>query len=36
MAFSTFPQLVFWVRMAPTITSNRLRPGHQPCGPSWP
>ena len=36
MAFSTLPQLVFWVRMAPTITSNRVCAGHQYCGPnSW-
>ena len=33
MARSTFFQLVFWVRTAPTITSNGLSPGHQPWGP---
>jgi hypothetical protein len=29
----TFAQLVFWVRIAPTITSNGVSPGHQCCGP---
>jgi hypothetical protein len=24
---------VFWVRMAPTITSRDVSPGHQPLGP---
>ena len=33
MARSTFVQAVFWVRMAPTMTSNRVLAGHQPCGP---
>jgi len=30
MARATFAQEVFWVKMAPTIISKRLRPGHQP------
>jgi len=29
MAVSTFRQAVFWVRMAPTITSKGESPGHQ-------
>lgn len=29
-ARATLVQAVFWVRMAPTITSKRVRPGHQP------
>jgi len=33
MAASTFVQEVLCVRIAPTITSNRERPGHQCCGP---
>src|SRR5581483_5206183 len=33
IARSTLVQEVFWVRMAPTMTSKRERPGHQPC---WP
>src|SRR6266436_1302123 len=33
-AASTFAQEVFCVRIAPTIISNRERPGHQCCGPS--
>src|SRR3990172_9959299 len=32
-AFSTFTQAVFWVRMAPTITSNGVLAGHQFIGP---
>jgi hypothetical protein len=33
MARSTFVQDVFWVKMAPTMTSNRVLPGHQCWGP---
>ena len=33
MAFSTLPQLVFWVSTAPTITSKGVSPGHQCWGP---
>ena len=33
MAFSTFCQLVFWVRMAPTMISNVVSAGHQVLGP---
>jgi len=33
MARSTFFQEVFWVSMAPAMTSNRERPGHQCWGP---
>jgi hypothetical protein len=32
-AFSTLVQEVFWVRIAPTITSNGVFAGHQPMGP---
>src|SRR5262245_35755426 len=32
-AFSTLLQATAWVRTAPTITSKRVRPGHQPCAP---
>src|SRR5579862_1957139 len=34
IACSTFLHEVFCVRMAPTITSNGVRPGHQCCGPN--
>src|SRR5437870_2604829 len=34
MARSTFIQAVFWVRIAPTITSNGVFAGHQCIGPS--
>src|SRR6185437_7174519 len=34
MACSTFFHDVFWVRIAPTITSKAEFPGHQCCGPS--
>ena len=33
MARSTFPQLVFWVRIAPMQTSNGVSAGHQWQGP---
>jgi len=33
VALATFVQEVFWVKTAPTITSKRVRPGHQLWGP---
>ena len=33
IAFSTLPQLVFWVRIAPTHTSKGVSAGHQWSGP---
>lgn len=33
MAAATLVQLVFWTRMAPTIISKGVRPGHQCWGP---
>ena len=32
-AKAAFRQVVFWVRIAPQITSQRVRAGHHPCGP---
>jgi hypothetical protein len=33
IAFSTFTHAADCVRIAPTITSNGVSPGHHPCAP---
>jgi hypothetical protein len=35
MARSTFPHEVFWVRIAPTMTSKGVLAGHQRIGPRF-